>query len=375
MGLNMAARGRLAGGVEEGGYAVRHGLPCGDDRWDDFLVVTSEGRFQQSTPWAKTELERDWQVLRLEVTSAEPLVGGVQLLWREGPLGRVGWIDQGPVIRPGYSALPLVLLLRGLTYVLERHHFRLVLVHPGILATSFDAVFTGMGFLPLARGPQVGWRMTMDVGGPLERLRGGLASSGCRVMRGGREFSDPGGRLCERGEGDLGRFVWAHSGASPVSASTLLRPAGMKVRAAWQALRPRNWMRFHTYDTGDRAEAGCLSVVMGTRLTVWRTSLRDSGPGSGPGLACAMMEWAHANGIQTCEFPMSVWTACSPHGSHPGPAKDRDGDAGWQRTSPPRVWIGRGPLRGFGKWIRSSPRLIDLLLGVASGRRICSGTD
>ncbi|MBW2113165.1 MAG: peptidoglycan bridge formation glycyltransferase FemA/FemB family protein [Deltaproteobacteria bacterium] len=70
-----------------------------DPLWDDFLLRTKGGGFEQSSLWAQVKEMDNWRPIRVVVDQDDLLVGGFQMLVRPTPFsGLFGYISKGPVV-------------------------------------------------------------------------------------------------------------------------------------------------------------------------------------------------------------------------------------------------------------------------------------
>lgn len=65
--------------------------------WDEFLLGTPEGQFQQSTAWAAAKALEGWQAARAELRQEDEILGGFQLLYKRRRGVKIGYVSKGPV--------------------------------------------------------------------------------------------------------------------------------------------------------------------------------------------------------------------------------------------------------------------------------------
>ena len=79
-----------------------------DAEWDDF-VATAGGRHAQTVAWARVKAATSWASERVEVHEGGCIVAGGQILTRRLPMvGRLGYLDGGPVVRDSTAVDVLV---------------------------------------------------------------------------------------------------------------------------------------------------------------------------------------------------------------------------------------------------------------------------
>ena len=115
--------------TEEGLLSIWHSPGKSDAAWDEFLMKTPMGQFQQSSMWAQVKGVDGWECLRVVATIAEQIAGGFQVLWRDTRFGRIGYVSKGPVAVPETQSLidRLVILMRDLV---RKHKILALIVQP-----------------------------------------------------------------------------------------------------------------------------------------------------------------------------------------------------------------------------------------------------
>ena len=91
--------------TEEGLLSFWHSPGNSDASWDEFLMKTPMGQFQQSSMWAQVKEVEGWECLRVVATLKDQIAGGFQILWRNTRLGRIGYVSKGPVAVPETQSL------------------------------------------------------------------------------------------------------------------------------------------------------------------------------------------------------------------------------------------------------------------------------
>jgi hypothetical protein len=91
--------------TEEGVFAIWHSPGQRDPSWDEFLMKTPSGQFQQSSMWARVKEVDGWENLRVVAAIDDAIVGGFQILWRQTRLGRIGYVSKGPLAVPEAQTL------------------------------------------------------------------------------------------------------------------------------------------------------------------------------------------------------------------------------------------------------------------------------
>lgn len=125
---------------------VTDGLGPGDDEWDHF-VVANGARLSQSTAWALARAPR-WSASRVVIQRENEVVAGVQVMIRSlGLLGRVGYIDGGPIVRPGPAeATDAAVLADELKRLSRRRHLRLLIADPFAGSPEVPPALRAAGF-------------------------------------------------------------------------------------------------------------------------------------------------------------------------------------------------------------------------------------
>ena len=97
--------------TEEGSLSFWYSPGNSDASWDEFLMATPMGQFQQSSMWAQVKEAEGWESLRVVATIADQIVGGFQILWRNIFFGRIGYVSKGPIASPETQSLIEQLLI------------------------------------------------------------------------------------------------------------------------------------------------------------------------------------------------------------------------------------------------------------------------
>jgi len=102
--------------------------PVANERWEAFLAANPRGQFQQSWRWAEVKVAEGWQgVLETWPAGAENLAGGFLMLIKLTRLGRVGFVNKGPVLREETVA-ELAKALAAIQRVAREQHLRAVIL-------------------------------------------------------------------------------------------------------------------------------------------------------------------------------------------------------------------------------------------------------
>lgn len=115
--------------TEEGLLSIWHSSAKSDASWDDFLMKTPLGQFQQSSMWAHVKEVDGWECLRVVATRNDQIIGGFQILWRGTFLGRIGYVSKGPIAVPETPGMieRLAVMMRNEA---EKHKILALIVQP-----------------------------------------------------------------------------------------------------------------------------------------------------------------------------------------------------------------------------------------------------
>lgn len=98
-----------------------------DAAWDAF-VAASGGRHAQTAAWARVKAATDWRAERVEVWKDGAILAGAQIVTRRLPLlGRVGYLDGGPVVG---AATAIDEVVDGVVALCRRSRVRNLVVDP-----------------------------------------------------------------------------------------------------------------------------------------------------------------------------------------------------------------------------------------------------
>lgn len=147
-----------------------------DPVWDQFVAEEPSGHHVQATAWARIKESNGWGVVRFTVASGSQILGGGQILTRSAPgLGRIGYLDQGPLISPGIPGLA-EFVVEALQEAVSRFHIRLLLVQPPHGAFQLVDLMDESGFGPNHVKMGLGATVRVDLDRPEDEILAAMKS-------------------------------------------------------------------------------------------------------------------------------------------------------------------------------------------------------
>ncbi len=266
--------------------------------WDAFLEETPLGQFQQSSKWGRVKAYEGWQVQRVLLSSAEGLLGGFQLLWRDSRFGRVGYLSKGPVLREESPAAVEAALNRVRAAAMQLRLRALVLQPPDLSRIS-PCDLTRHGFLdtPVPSIISATLLISLSEGydAVLERMSRTMRQHGRQALKRGVLVNDA-------GAGALPQFFELMK-QTCVRQGTFPNPARIEVLEAIGAeFKPH--VRLALAQVNGTPVAGLFMIGFGNRLTFWKKGWNFDGDESRANslLHLESLRWACAVGYRTVDF-------------------------------------------------------------------------
>ena len=240
--------------------------------WDEFLLESPRGQFQQTSGWAQVKSREGWSAVREYLDPAEPRSGGFQLLWKHAKFTRIGYVSKGPVL-PAETAAAVDAALERVVSASRRLGLGAVVVQPpdDSLISSQMLVRHGCFVQPV----ESVIRATAIVS-----LEGGADDVVARMSRSTREQWRRARRervtLAWGARGDLPEFFRLmcesaeHQGSPPNPGRVDL------LEALWDALPDRVSLAFAEHS--GRKLAGWLMIGHGRRISFWKKGWDSAEP-------------------------------------------------------------------------------------------------
>ena len=282
------------------GIDVWHSTETSDPLWDDFLLRTPCGQYQQSSLWAEFKGGEGWEHHRIVVTSASMIKGGFQVLWkRKGPI-RIGYVSKGPVSAPETPVLVKRLIQLLVATVRELRLKALILQQPDESSVGIDP-YTEAGFVVSNPAHVMEATCLIDLHNDMEVLRKRMSS---RLRRNLRTSSKLPVIIREGTESDLGTF-FSLMAATCQRQNTVPNPANEDaIRRLWEIFSRRRMIRLTLAECEGQVPAALLTLGFGGRLTAWKKGWDGAQPKWHPNelLQDESIEWAKAMGYNVYDF-------------------------------------------------------------------------
>ena len=171
-----------------------------DDEWDDFVSRWPGGYHTQTSRWGSVQSRRGWTVVRRAVSEEGRLLGGFQMLTKAfSGLGRVGYVDRGPMGAPEIAAE----LVDELSATASRHGLRLLLAQPPEGAQGTELAMRRLSFGDTHIKTSLAATTTVDLTAGEEAVLAGMKSKTRYNVRQGLKA---GVTVREGGKADVGLF-------------------------------------------------------------------------------------------------------------------------------------------------------------------------
>ena len=249
-------------GAEKAGSVVPAGVPEEVAfEWEAFLESQPRGQYQQSVRWGWVKEGDGWRC-RLETWGCGgQLAGGFLLLIKRTRLGRLGFVNKGPVLAEETPETVSAALDRVVRVALEERLQALIVQPPDASAIGSDELW-GRGFCKSPVPGIIDATLVASLEGGSEGILHRLSRSARRELRLARER---GVRVVEGGPADLPAFfelmclTCRRQGARP-------NPSSVEaLRRRWTAFGSN--MRLLLALVGDELVAGLSLLRFGERCT------------------------------------------------------------------------------------------------------------
>lgn len=266
--------------------------------WDAFLEANPCGQFQQSSGWGRVKATEGWNSARVFENSGSTFCGGWQILWKTTRLGRIGFINKGPVLQEETSAA-IAASLEGIATHARSLRLRALILQPPDFSCISGADLCRHEFLDVPISGVIDSTLLADVTGSIEAMQRRISrrvlqesknavSNGVTIRAGGREdlpeFFDLMSETCKR------------RGVSPNPGS--LKP----LQTIWDAFHPK--VRLELASVNGSTVGGLLMIGFGNRLSFWKKGWNGKEGHAHPNSALnvASLRWANAEGYKVVDF-------------------------------------------------------------------------
>ncbi len=266
--------------------------------WETFLEAHELGQFQQSTRWARAKAAVGWEGRLVTFHSAKQTDGGFLMLVKQTRLGRVGFVNKGPVLLVE-TPRAIQLALEAVRREAIREHLQAVVLQPPDLSQISPAALMAAGFSSSSVPGIVDASAWANLQGGAEAIHARMTRTAQRECR---QALSKGIQIVEGDASDLELFfeLMGHTcqrqGVQPNPASV------DALRAIWKSLGSGVHLLFAR--VRQETVAGLLIFHFGKRCTFWKKGWNGKFPDSHANtlLNYEAMVRAHAWGCDFVDF-------------------------------------------------------------------------
>jgi peptidoglycan pentaglycine glycine transferase (the first glycine) len=281
------------------GWTVQWSDRIDDPSWEEFLLNSIRGQFQQSSAWAESK-GTPWSVTRVVWSDAGRCRGGFQLLHRPSRFGRIGYVSKGPVLAEE-SSEDCLAAVGFLQEAARRLELRALVVQAPDPSNELPPALLAGGFQRehLLRVNEHTLKIDLTPG--VEGLQQGLRA---RTRAEVRQAQRRGVTIREGGEADLPLFFELMVGScrrqnaqpNPSSAGALAR--------LYRAHQRRQQVRLTFAQAEGKVLGGGLYLLFGRCATFWKKGWSSEGARLHPMtlLNWEGIEWAARQGFEAFDF-------------------------------------------------------------------------
>ncbi len=271
-----------------------------DDSWDEFLMNTPMGQFQQSGMWAQVKEVDGWECVRVVATLDGKIVGGFQILWRKTRLGRIGYVSKGPVMFP--ETLEMVERLAVMMQdQANRHNIMALIVQPPDDSRLTSEILDRFHFIQSNPMDVIEATLLVDTSKGHDILEKGMSRNSRRLVRLAKQNSVV---IREGDIDDIGTFFNLMSATCKRQG---VRPNPSSVEALerlWRAFSQRNLSSVFLAEHNREVIAGLLIIIFGNKVCFWKKGWNFKSHKCYPNdlLYHEALHWACSNKFDHCDF-------------------------------------------------------------------------
>lgn len=286
--------------TKKGLLSFWHSPGSSDASWDEFLMTTSLGQFQQSSMWAQVkEIER-WECLRVVATIKDQIFGGFQILSRNTPLGRIGYVSKGPVVVPETQDLAELLVVQMRDQARKNKIIALIVQPPDDSQITSD-ILAHHHFIQSNPMGVIETTLLVDVSNGTEALDRGMSRKD--TIRKVRVAKQNGVTVREGTEEDIDLFFNLMSATCKRQGVKPNPPTEKALRQLWLTFSKRNCLRVTFAEYNHEVIAGSLNIVFGKKVNLWKKGWNYKYPDQHPNdlLHYETLHWACSNKFNHCD--------------------------------------------------------------------------
>ena len=257
--------------VETGSVTTFTSEGLTDPCWDQFLLETPLGQFQQSTLWARAKCFEGWKATRTVLKLDDKILGGFQALTRATRVGRIGYVSKGPILSSVSSPQSeyLIDLLREFA---KREKLLALVVQPPDFSDPLFAL-PERDFVPFEWTKVIDATWLLDLTGGYETVFQGFNKTARNHVRRAIKY---GFTAREAGRDQLDVFFSLMSTTSERHGQRPNPPSVQHLHALWDAAEEVGKVRLFFVEHKGTPIVGELCIAFGKTFTLWKTGWNAS---------------------------------------------------------------------------------------------------
>lgn len=286
--------------TEEGLLSFWNSPGSSDASWDEFLMHTPLGQFQQSSMWAQVKEVEGWNSLRVVATIEDKIAGGFQILLRNTPLGRIGYVSKGPVVVPETQGL-VELFVAQIRNQANKNKIIGLIVQPPDDSQITSTILGHYHFTQNNPMEVIETTLLVDVTKGKEALDKGMNRKTRRNVR----LANQSGVTIRGGtEEDIDLFFNLMSATCERQGEKPNPPTIETLRQLCLTFSKRNCLRVTFAEYNHEVLAGSLNIVFGKKVNLWKKGWNYKYPDQHPNdlLYYETLHWACSNKFDHCDF-------------------------------------------------------------------------
>jgi hypothetical protein len=272
-----------------------------DSKWDDFLLSSCLGQYQQSSRWAAAKSLEGWQIIRIVLSNGDRTMGGFQLLYRHTRLGRIGYISKGPVIDSDSQSF-WDLCLKTICKIAEIQEFRGIVVQAPDLSQPLPEWFSRYHFVPEKIMGIIDASLWFMLGGDPQMILSKMPGYNRTFIRQAIKRKTT---IREGNESDLGIFFDLMLQTCNRQKESPNPGSESAIRQIWELFNsPGTKMRLAFAEYEGKPLAALTCIAFGDRITLWKKGWCSQLSHLRPNhlLYYDFLCWASRSGYKFCDF-------------------------------------------------------------------------
>ncbi|MBL9135935.1 MAG: GNAT family N-acetyltransferase [Verrucomicrobiales bacterium] len=283
------------------GFCADPPIGDGEERdWNQFLLRSRLGSFQQFSLWAKVKAREGWTPYRSVFRSEGRVIGGYQWLERRKRVGRIAYVSKGPVLEEETEDQVSAALDDLVRKARERRLVALVLQPPDLSSVG-ERALGRRGFVVEDLMGVITTTLVVDLTGGMEQVEAGIRRSTRVEIRQSRQR---GATVRLGGVADAARFFELMS-ATCVRQGVSPNPSSAEaVRDILETFGSMGCVRLTFAECEGQSVAGVLSLLVGSKIYIWKKGWNGQHARLYPNalLYQECLEWGCAQGYREVDF-------------------------------------------------------------------------